>query len=51
MELGLAALARELEHVIGVPPANVLWWRAELREVILELERPQPSRGEGRGPR
>ena len=39
VEAGLGALARELEEIIGVPPANLLWWRHELRDVIASLER------------
>jgi hypothetical protein len=38
VELGLGALARELEKMLGVPPANLLWWREELRDVIFDLE-------------
>ena len=41
VEQGLGSLARELEEITGVPPANLLWWRRELREVITTLERRQ----------
>jgi hypothetical protein len=41
VEKGLGSLARELEEITGVPPANLLWWRRELREVITTLERRQ----------
>lgn len=41
VEQGLGSLARELEEITGVPPANLLWWRRELREVITTLERWQ----------
>ena len=57
-EAGLAALARELEEITGTPPANLLWWGHELRDVIAVLEhrpptRHPPSRGgkPGRSPR
>jgi hypothetical protein len=43
VEQGLGSLARELEEITGVPPANLLWWRRELREVITTLERWQTS--------
>lgn len=41
VEKGLGSLARELEEITGVPPANLLWWRRELHEVITTLERRQ----------
>ena len=42
VERGLGALARELEEITGVRPANLLWWRHELQDVIVTLEgRPQ----------
>ncbi len=44
VEMGLAALARELEEITGVRPANLLWWRHELQEVIATLEgRPREA--------
>ena len=42
VEQGLGTLARELEEITGVRPANLLWWRHELQDVIVALEgRPQ----------
>jgi hypothetical protein len=41
VERGLGSLARELEEITGVRPANLLWWRRELREVITTLEQRQ----------
>ncbi len=41
VEKGLGSLARELEEITGEPPANLLWWQHELREVIVTLERRQ----------
>jgi hypothetical protein len=38
VEQGLGSLARELEEITGEPPANLLWWQRELREVIVTLE-------------
>ena len=38
VEQGLGSLARELEEITGEPPANLLWWQRELREVIVSLE-------------
>jgi len=38
VERGLGALARELEEITGVRPANLLWWRHELQDVIVTLE-------------
>jgi hypothetical protein len=38
VEMGLGALARELEEITGVRPANLLWWRHELQDVIVTLE-------------
>ena len=43
VEQGLGALASELEEITGIRPANLLWWRHELRDVIDTLE------GNGRG--
>lgn len=43
MERGLRALARELEEITGEPPANLLWWGHELREVIEALEHRHPA--------
>lgn len=45
--MGLGALARELEKMIGVPPANLLWWREEVRDVIFDLERRPSSDSNG----
>ena len=42
VEKGLGSLARELEEITGITPANLLWWQRELREVILTLERRWP---------
>ena len=39
VEVGLAALSRELERMIGVPPANLDWWRAEIHSAIADIER------------
>jgi hypothetical protein len=39
VEVGLAALSRELERMIGVPPANLNWWRAEIHSAIADIER------------
>jgi hypothetical protein len=39
VEQGLGSLARELEEITGEPPANLLWWQRELRDVIVTLER------------
>jgi hypothetical protein len=39
VEIGLAALSRELERMIGVPPANLNWWRAEIHTAIADIER------------
>ena len=41
VEKGLGSLARELEEITGVTPANLLWWQHELREVIVSLEQRQ----------
>lgn len=38
VEIGLGALARELEEITGVRPANLLWWRHEVQDVIATLE-------------
>ena len=44
VERGLGALARELEEITGVRPANLLWWRHELQDVIATLEgRPKET--------
>jgi hypothetical protein len=48
VERGLGALARELEEITGIRPANLLWWRHELQDVIVALERrpldmPEPG--------
>ncbi len=47
VEMGLGALARELEKMIGVPPANLLWWREEVRDVIFDLEQRPASDSNG----
>jgi hypothetical protein len=39
VEVGLAALSRELERMLGVPPANLNWWRAEIHTAIADIER------------
>lgn len=41
VEKGLGSLARELEEITGIPPANLLLWQRELREVIVSLEQRQ----------
>jgi hypothetical protein len=41
--LGLERLAQELEAYTGEPPANILWWRQEILEVVAELERDGSS--------
>ena len=43
VESGLRGLARELEEITGEPPANLLWWGHELREVIEALEHRHPA--------
>ena len=46
VERGLDSLARELEEITSIRPANLLWWRHELQDVILTLERrdaPEPG--------
>lgn len=50
VERGLGALARELEEITGVRPANLLWWRHELQDVIITLEQrlqDPPKTGSG----
>ena len=39
VEIGLAALSRELERMLGAPPANLDWWRAEIHSAIADIER------------
>ena len=49
VERGLGTLARELEEITGVRPANLLWWRHELQDVIFTLEgKPRPVRDDER---
>ena len=35
---GYNVFPRELEEITGVRPANLLWWRHELQDVIVTLE-------------
>ena len=45
IEHGLGRLAEEVEQNLQTKPVNLLWWRQELRAVIMELEegRWQPT--------
>ncbi len=50
MEVGLAALSRELERMLGAPPANLDWWRAEIHSAIADIERFGADREPGSDP-
>jgi hypothetical protein len=38
--LGLDAIAAELELIIGQRPANLVYWRDELYDIVRQLEDP-----------
>ena len=38
--LGLDAIAAELELIIGQRPANLVYWRDELYDIVRQLEEP-----------
>ena len=38
--LGLDAIAAELEMIIGQRPANLVYWRDELYDIVRQLEDP-----------
>lgn len=58
IERGLGLLAAEVEDLLGTRPANLLYWRRELRGVIAQLEdggwpptARSPERARPHGPR
>lgn len=38
IERGLGLLAAEVDELLGTRPANLLYWRRELRDVIGQLQ-------------